>query len=122
MLKDGEGIDVIVLFEVPEEELIFRLQTRIQCESCGKIYGFSDGKTESDKCGECGGKLALRKDDSASATIKKRFAVFHSETEPVLEKYEKLGIVAKVNANFPVDEVFNKVNDYIVSKFTQNGE
>jgi adenylate kinase family enzyme len=43
------------------------------------------------------GKTSGRADDNPE-TIKKRFVTFQNETSPIISKYEKDGIVLKVNA------------------------
>ena len=51
------------------------------------------------------GKTSGRVDDNVES-IRKRFAVFERETMPVLQYYEYLGLVHKVDGTRPVDEVW----------------
>ena len=48
------------------------------------------------------GELIIRKDD-APETVKNRLKVFHDETEPLKAFYQKMGIVAEVEGNQPIE-------------------
>ena len=54
-------------------------------------------------CDACGGELVIRKDD-APETVRNRLKVFHAETEPLKEFYEKLGVLKLVNGSQPIED------------------
>ena len=47
--------------------------------------------------------------DDNEATIKSRVAVFVEQSVPVVEVYEKVGKVRRIDANHTVDEVWSHV-------------
>jgi adenylate kinase len=53
-------------------------------------------------CDACGGELAIRKDD-APETVKQRLTVYHNETEPLKEFYQKMGVLTEVEGNQPIE-------------------
>ena len=53
-------------------------------------------------CDVCGKELIVRKDD-APETVKNRLKVFHAETEPLKDFYEKLGVLKLVEGNQPIE-------------------
>jgi len=53
------------------------------------------------------GKTSGREDDNVES-IKKRFVVYKEQTKPVIEYYEKLGKVAKIDSTSDIDEVYKK--------------
>ena len=53
-------------------------------------------------CDACGKELVIRKDD-APETVKNRLKVFHAETEPLKDFYEKLGVLKLVEGNQPIE-------------------
>lgn len=59
--------------------------------------------------------MKFRADDNPE-TIKKRFKTFTDDTKPILAKYEKEGIVIKVNAERPVDEVYKDLKAQLQAK------
>ncbi|MFC1722842.1 adenylate kinase [Nanoarchaeota archaeon] len=91
----------VVLLDVSEEVVIQRVTGRIICKKCSAIFHKTNlPPKEEGVCDKCGGELYQRDDDTLEA-IKKRLAIFHEQTDPLMEFYEKKGIVVKVDANNP---------------------
>ncbi|MBW2967812.1 adenylate kinase [Candidatus Woesearchaeota archaeon] len=104
-LAQAEALDAIttitdvVYLEVTDDTVVERISSRIQCRKCGEVYNKLFNKPEVEgKCGKCGGELYTREDDQPEA-IKKRLAIFHGQTAPLFEFYEKKGVVRRVDAN-----------------------
>jgi adenylate kinase len=88
VLKElGRQVDGVLIFEVPDEELVKRLSGRTVCESCQTPY---TGREPGSTCEKCGGKLVLRKDDDPDA-VRNRLAVYQRQTAPVIDWYRKDG-------------------------------
>jgi adenylate kinase len=65
---------IIFWIDVPENEILKRLGTRLICSKCNKVYMESDIGAEKE-CQKCGGKLEKRTDDSEEV-IKKRILIY----------------------------------------------
>lgn len=101
----GEGLDRVVVIEVPEDEIVSRLSGRRVCKNCGKLYHIRfDPSAEEGRCDECGGELVQRSDDQPE-TIRRRLAVYREETAPVLETYEPEPGVTTIDGDRPIEEV-----------------
>lgn len=87
----GIEIDGIIDIEVSDEDIVRRMSGRRVCESCGSSYHtlYKKPKVEG-KCNNCGGTLIQRKDDHPD-TVKDRLNVYHDQTEPLKDYYEKQG-------------------------------
>ncbi|HEX7123521.1 MAG TPA: adenylate kinase [Gemmatimonadaceae bacterium] len=83
----GRPLDAVVMFEVPEEELVRRLSGRTVCEQCQTPY---TGREPGSKCDKCGGRLVRRKDDEPEA-VRNRLEVYARQTAPVIEWYRRNG-------------------------------
>lgn len=83
----GRRLDAVILFGVPDEELVRRLSGRTVCESCQTPY---TGREPGSKCEKCGGTLVRRKDDEPDA-IRNRLAVYQRQTAPVIDWYSRDG-------------------------------
>eukprot|EP01112_Ceratiomyxa_fruticulosa_P021486 TRINITY_DN7576_c0_g1_i1.p1 TRINITY_DN7576_c0_g1~~TRINITY_DN7576_c0_g1_i1.p1 ORF type:complete len:263 (+),score=47.76 TRINITY_DN7576_c0_g1_i1:79-867(+) len=57
-----------------------------------------------------GDSSVVRRDDDNLATIKKRFNTYKDLTIPVVEIYEKIGKVKRIDANRPPEDVYKDVN------------
>ncbi len=103
-------LDGVILIRVPEEELIARLSGRRICEACGAVFHVAN-KPPAAKgvCDICGGQLIQRPDDSEE-TVRERLRVYEENTKPLIEYYEKRGILAEVDGIGPVKQVFDRIS------------
>ncbi len=93
----GVEINKVVDIEVPDEEIIKRMSGRRVCEKCGASYHLEFKKPSKDGvCNFCTGALVQRKDDHPD-TVNSRLKVYHEETEPLKDYYEKQGKLAVVD-------------------------
>ncbi len=105
-LDDITEIDFVLELKIPDEISVERLSKRRVCEKCQAPYGFEAKLPE--QCKKCGGKLIQRSDDKPEA-IMKRLAVYHDETEPLLEYYKPREIVHAIDGTKSVSEVFAEI-------------
>ncbi len=95
LTQTGIRIDKVLLLEVPDEAIVERLSSRRECSKCGAPYSLIYNKPQKEGvCDRCGGSLIQRADDNPE-TIKNRLSVYHTQTEPIKEYYDKLGLVAR---------------------------
>ncbi len=87
-------IDVALNIALDDEVIINRLGGRRVCLKCGATYHIST-LNGSDTCAACGEKLVQRKDD-APETVKNRLAVYAAQTAPLIDYYEKKGLLKTV--------------------------
>ena len=91
VLSSTVVIDRVIDIEVPDEKIVTRMSGRRVCEKCGSSYHLLYKKPAVEGvCTNCGGTLVQRKDDHPD-TVKDRLRVYHEQTEPLKEYYEKQG-------------------------------
>lgn len=98
-MLNGQGtpLDAAVALEAPEEVIVERLGGRMTCANCGAIYHASHNPpAKADLCDKCGGALTIREDDRPEA-IRRRLAVYHEKTEPVMDYYRMRGLLVSIN-------------------------
>lgn len=100
--------DAIVL-RLSDEEAIKRLSGRRVCSKCGKNYhlDFNPPKA-SDSCDGDGAQLTVRSDDTPEA-VGNRLAIYHAETEPLIDTYRERGILKEVDASKSIEEVHREI-------------
>ncbi|HET9947420.1 MAG TPA: adenylate kinase [Longimicrobiales bacterium] len=100
-------VDLVVLFEAPDETLVKRLSGRRSCARCGAVYNVHfNPPREEGKCDRCGGELVQRADD-APETVRRRLEVYREQTAPLVSFYERSGArFERIAADRPVDEVY----------------
>lgn len=98
-----------IFFDIPQTLLVKRLTGRRTCPQCGEPFHneFAPPKKK-DICDRCGSALVQRKDDSENV-VSKRLEVYNSQTAPLVSFYEKSQKLTKVDANQPVDNVYQQL-------------
>ena len=95
--------------DVPDENIIHRMAGRRACVGCGATYHveFNPPKVQ-DVCDVCGEELILRDDDKPE-TVTNRLNVYHEQTKPLIDYYEKQGIVHTIDGTQTMDQVFSDI-------------
>lgn len=102
----GRSLDGVLLFDVPDEELVRRLSGRTVCEKCQTPY---TGREPGTRCEKCGGTLVRRKDDEPEA-VRNRLRNYHQQTAPVIEWYRAHGAPLRtIDAVGTLDQVLDRV-------------
>ena len=111
--KRGEKIDYAINVEVPDENIINRMGGRRACLACGCTYHVQyNPPKEEGICDVCGAKLVLRDDDKPE-TVKKRLDVYHEQTQPLIDFYEKAGVLKEVDGTQDMDAVFQAITEIL---------
>jgi adenylate kinase len=98
------SLSVVLKLRVEHEELVRRLSRRMVCVGCGDVAQVAAVAVEGGACGSCSGALSRRSDDRPD-TVRRRLEVYRSETAPLLDYYERRGILVDVDGEGVVDEV-----------------
>jgi adenylate kinase len=103
------GITKVIVILVDEEDLVRRLTGRRICRDCQTPYHvvFNPAKV-ADVCDKCGGELYQRDDDS-EATVRNRLEVYRQQTEPLIDYYDRAGVVARIDGAKTPDEVYEDI-------------
>lgn len=105
----GVKIDKVVDIEVPDDAIKERMSGRRVCPKCGSTYHLVTKKPKVDGiCDRCGSELVQRKDD-APETVADRLSVYHEQTEPLKDFYNKRGTLAVVDGVGSVSEIAERV-------------
>jgi adenylate kinase len=112
-LADMTDLDVVLVLDVPREELVDRLTGRRVCEDCGANYhvDFSPPKAAG-VCDECGGDLYQRDDDNEES-VRNRLDVYDEDTAPVIEQYEDHDGYVEIDGEQAPDDVWADVREAV---------
>ena len=109
----GKKIDCVINLNIADEDLIKRITGRRLCPECGEIYNIYLKAPEKEGiCDKCGSALIQRKDDNLES-LEVRLSEYHKNTQPVIEYYEKMGLVEQTDASNGVDKVFKEIRSIL---------
>lgn len=105
----NESIDFAINVDVKDENIIRRMSGRRACLKCGATYHIEHIPPKQEGiCDTCGSELVLRDDDKPE-TVKKRLEVYHEQTQPLIDYYNKKGILREVDGSQDMKDVFNAI-------------
>jgi adenylate kinase len=106
-------INAVVAVDVPDEIIIGRLSSRASCPKCGRPYTLCEGVPT--HCEVDGTELIQRVDDKPEV-VAARLAVYHSQTEPIIEYYKKRGLLERVDGIGSLTHVEDRIVAVLESK------
>lgn len=109
MTAHGRKIEHVLDIAVEKTELMTRLTGRRVCKACGASYHVVNVPPKKEGvCDTCGGELFQRADDTEE-TVANRIGVYEAQTMPLIDYYEKAGVIAHIDGAASLDNVFAKV-------------
>lgn len=101
----GGHIRRAVYVEVPTDVLVERLAGRWLCETCQASYHeIFNPPASQGTCDRCDGALYQRPDDKREV-VANRVAVYLRDTLPVVERYDRQGILQRIDGNRSISAV-----------------
>lgn len=113
MNKKNDQINFVFLIDVPKEIIVDRILGRRVCPKCGESYHIKYNPPKvSGKCDVCGTALIHRADDQEEIILD-RLAIYNQTTEPILEFYEKKGILHKIKGDGGIQDIFAQISEVL---------
>jgi adenylate kinase len=105
----GRRITAVLLFDVPDEDLVRRISGRRVSVKTGRVYHVeSDPPKHEDRCDVDGSRLVQRDDDKPEV-VKRRLDVYHEQTEPLVSYYDERGLLRRIDGTRSPTEVHDHV-------------
>src|SRR3954454_6938022 len=106
--KVGRRISGVLLVDVPDDEVVKRLSGRRVSKS-GRVYHIDfDPPKHEGRCDIDGSEL-IQRDDDKPETIRKRLAVYHDQTEPLVDYYEGRDLLRRFDGTRTPTEVHDHI-------------
>jgi adenylate kinase len=87
MRSAGVPIDYVLEIDVPDHEIIARMSGRRVHLASGRTYHVSFNPPKVADRDDVTGEPLIQRDDDREDTVRKRLAVYHSQTRPLIEYY-----------------------------------
>ena len=89
MKKSGVRLEHVVDVAVPDSVIVERMSGRRVHLPSGRSYHLEYNPPKNDMKDDVTGEALVQRDDDREDTVKKRQAVYHEQTEPLIGYYEK---------------------------------
>ena len=105
----GRLLTAVLLIDVDDDEVIRRLSGRRTCVKNGHVYHVEFDPPKNDGICDQDGSRLVQRDDDKPETIRKRLAVYHEQTAPLVEWYEDRGALRRFDGTRTPDEVHGRI-------------
>ncbi len=104
--KMGTDLSAVINILSSNDVLFERMEARRVCKECGATYHLVFKKPVVEGvCDKCSGELYQRADDTLES-VKRRLEIYETKTKPLLDYYDKKGILYNINGMQPFDKVY----------------
>ena len=101
----NKQVDLVVNLNTPTGEIIERVMARRECPNCKRVYNMVLNKPkEGELCDYCKIPLIKRVDDTEEK-LQIRLDTFFTQTKPVIDFYEKKGIVKNEEISIAINRL-----------------
>lgn len=108
LARRGVGLDGVICYELPIDEIVDRLSGRRTCAGCKAVYHVSARPSRvAGVCDACGGELVQREDDRPES-VRVRMAAYEESTRPLAEYYERKGKLVAVEASGSPEQILER--------------
>jgi adenylate kinase len=106
--QSGVKIDRVINFKVDDKLVIRRITGRRTSKSTGKIFNIYPDCEPHPPKGHPKEDL-MQRDDDKESVVKKRLVQYRKQTEPLIEYYQKKGLLINIDASKKLDEIIANV-------------
>ncbi|HBX37628.1 adenylate kinase [Pseudohongiella sp. SYSU M77423] len=90
MVDAGIEIDRVIEIRVDDEEIVSRLSGRRVHPESGRVYHIKHNPPAKEGIDDVSGEALVQRDDDKEDTVRKRLAVYHEQTKPLVDFYKTL--------------------------------
>jgi adenylate kinase len=112
----GRSLTAAILIEAPDDEVVRRLSGRRTCANGGHVYHVEFDPPKNDGVCDQDGSRLIQRDDDKPETVRKRLAVYHEQTEPLIGWYEEKGVLHRFDGTRSPDEVHDRIRATLATR------
>jgi len=87
MKSSGVKIDHVLEIDVDDEEIVKRMSGRRMHEASGRVYHVIYNPPKEEGKDDVTGEPLMQRDDDTEETVRKRLAIYHDQTKPLVGYY-----------------------------------
>lgn len=115
LLKEGVEIDYVLEIAVEDEEIVKRLGGRRVHPGSGRVYHVIYNPPKNEGKDDVTGEDLVQRDDDKEETVRKRLEVYHDQTAPLVDFYQKIAAEGVASTKYGRVEGVGSVEDITAS-------
>jgi adenylate kinase len=104
-------LDKVIVLEVNDDIIVDRMKGRRVHAESGRIYHIVYNPPINENKDDITNEELSIRDDDREDTVRKRLAVYHSTTSPLLDFYKN--IVSSIDGTLEINEIYNQINNIL---------
>ena len=109
LLKEfNQKISIVLNLNVDKDIVSKRVNGRVICNNCSKIFNVYLNPPNS-KNHKCEKKYLEKRIDDNSKTILNRYETYVAKTKPILDYYDKKGLLFEIDGSREILEIYDKI-------------
>ena len=105
----GIKLDKVVNIDADKDVLVNRAIGRRICKTCGATYHISNNPPKVEGICDIDGRELYQRADDTVETVSTRIQVYLEQTQPLIEYYQRQGLILDIDGTRPIDEIFNTI-------------
>lgn len=95
---EGIDIDVVINFDVADDEIVRRISGRRVHPASGRVYHLQHNPPKVDGVDDETGEPLVQRPDDTEETVKKRLEIYHAQTKPLVDYYRRWALESPTEA------------------------
>ena len=107
----------VIYFSLDRSHVIDRLNHRLTCKNCGKIYNLKTTPPKiSHQCDDCGSDDLTQRADDAKEAVLQRLENYEEKTKPLIDFYARNGVLYNIDASQEKHKIHEEIVRIIQEK------
>ncbi len=98
-------VESVTYISVADEVLIERLSGRWICRAQGHVYHILYNPPKVPGICDIDGSELYQRDDDKVETVRQRIKVYHQQTQPLIEYYQRKGLLVEIDGNQSIEKI-----------------
>jgi len=109
LAKTGSSLTKVIHFDLDDETVVKRVTGRRIHPGSGRSYHTIFNRPSVPDVDDITGEPLIQRKDDNEETIKTRLMSYHTKTSPLIDYYKQKGVLATINADRSIKEVYASV-------------
>lgn len=114
----GVEIDHVLEIDVEDEEIVSRLSGRRVHPTSGRVYHIQHNPPQQEGKDDVTGEDLIQREDDQEDTVRKRLGIYHDQTKPLVDFYQKLSAQDGENVKYSSVKGVGSLDDIRDQLFT----
>ena len=113
LLNKNQYIDLVLLFNVCDDDVVRRLAGRRFHEKSGRSYHLEFNPPKSHGKDDLTGESLIQRADDKEDVVQSRLKIYHDQTKPLIKYYEEKGVLQKIECIGNPTQVFLEIKNIL---------